>query len=141
MMSNTIDRSEKDSCEKLIAGSLVDVASELRLVDLRHLVSLVENGEEASIADLVNSSTEMFFTKGTLHYALSAQCSLLWDEPPVIKLDMEFRHENVSAYFRLTLGRSRAGVELTHLSIYGSDGRDAREARLARALKGAAILA
>jgi hypothetical protein len=141
MMSDTIHRSEKESCEKLIAGGLVDVASELRLVDLHHLVSLVENGEEASIADLVNSSTEMFFARGTLQYALSAQCTLLWDEPPVVKLDMEFRHENVSAYFRLTLGRNRAGVELTHLFVYGGDARDAREARLARALRGAAIRA
>ncbi len=137
-MRDTIQKSVKEACERIIAESLVDVASELRLVDLRHLVSLVENGEEAAIADLVNSSTEMFFEKGTLHYALSAQCALLWDEPPVVKIDMEFRHENVSAYFRLTLGRSRAGVELTHLFVYGEDSIEAHVERLARAFEGAA---
>ena len=119
MKFNLIDEREKPASEQVIARGMVEVASELRLVDAGLLVTMIQNGKEASICDLVNSSTEMYFQRDALQYALSSHCSVCWEEPPTIGLDMEFCYENVTAYFRLTIGRDRASVELSHLSVFG----------------------
>ncbi len=97
--------------ERIIADALVDVASELRLTDAAELILMIRNDQAANIADLVNSSTELFFKSGTLRYALSASFKAPWDATPVVAIDLEFRHAMVSAFFRLTIGQSRAGVE------------------------------
>jgi hypothetical protein len=65
--------------EQIIADALVDVASELRLTDAAELMSMILNDHAANIADLVNSSTELFFKTGTLRYALSASFTAPWD--------------------------------------------------------------
>jgi hypothetical protein len=96
--------------ERIIAAALVDVASELRLTDAAELILTIRNDHEANIADLVNSTTELFFKSGTLRYALSASFKAPWDATPVVAIDMEFRHAMVSAFFRLTIGQSRAGL-------------------------------
>lgn len=98
--------------ERMIADALVDVASELRLTDAAELVTMIRGEQAANIADLVNSSTELFFKSGTLRYALSASVKAPWDGPPVVALDMEFRHAMVSAFFRLTIGQRLASVEI-----------------------------
>jgi hypothetical protein len=98
--------------EQIIADALVDVASELRLTDAAELMSMIRNDQAANIADLVNSSTELFFRTGTLRYALSASFKAPWDATPTVEIDMEFRHAAVCAFFRLTIGQRRAGVEI-----------------------------
>ncbi len=99
--------------ERIMADALIDVASELRLTDVAELINLIRNDEAANLADLVNSSTELVFKGGTLRYALSASYSAPWNATPVVSLDMEFRHEKVSAFFRLTIGEKRARIEIT----------------------------
>jgi hypothetical protein len=105
-------RTHSRAQEKIIADGIVDVATELRLADASDLMELIRNKQDANIADLVNSSTELYFKPGALKYALSAGCNVQWDAAPTIGLDMEFRHGPVCAFFRLLLGRSRAGVDL-----------------------------
>jgi hypothetical protein len=98
--------------EKIIAESIVDVATELRLADVSDLMLFIRSDQTANIEDLVNSSTELYFRNGTLKYALAAGCSVRWDTSPTILLDMEFRHAAVSVIFRLVLSQSRAAVEV-----------------------------
>ncbi|WP_158815843.1 hypothetical protein [Methylocapsa sp. S129] len=98
--------------EKIIAESIVDVATELRLTDVSDLMLFIRSDQAANIEDLVNSSTELYFKNGTLKYALAAGCSVRWDTSPTILLDMEFRHAAVSVFFRLVLSQSRAAVEV-----------------------------
>ena len=98
--------------EQIIADALVGVASELRLTDAAELMSMIQNDHAANLADLVNSSTELFFKSGTLRYALSASFKAPWDATPTAEIDMEFRHAAVCAFFRLTIGQRRAGVEI-----------------------------
>jgi hypothetical protein len=107
--------------ERVIADAIVDVATELRLSDPTELLLLVRGEQEANIADLVNSSSELFFKKGTLRYALAADCALSWGSTPSVTLDMEFRHDHVTAFFRLTLAGQRARVEL--LDVMSDDER------------------
>ena len=111
--------------ERIIAHALVDVASELRLIDAAELMTMIRNDHAANIADVVNSSTELFFKSGTLRYALSASYNAPWDGTPLIAFDMEFRHAMVSAFFRLTIGQRRAGVEIMDI-LFDEEGLDER---------------
>jgi len=108
--------------ERVIADAIVDVATELRLSDPTEFILLVRGEQEANIADLVNSSSELFFKKGSLRYALAADCSLSWGSTPSVMLDMEFRHDRVTAFFRLTLGGARARVEVLEVLIEVEEG-------------------
>ena len=82
-----------------IGAAMVDVASELRLTDPSELILMIRGEQAANIADLVNSSGELFFRGGALRYALSAGCDVQWDSTPTVRLDMEFHYEAVSAFF------------------------------------------
>ena len=126
--------------ERVIADALIEVASELRLTDVAELMNLIRNDEAANLADLVNSSTELFYKKVTLRYALSASFKAPWDATPEVALDMEFRHARVSAFFRLTIGRRRAGVEIIDV-LFDEDGLDerAKVERLTAALASARV--
>ena len=116
------------------------MASELRLTDAAELVAMIRNDHAANIADLVNSSTELFFKSGTLRYALSASVNAPWDGTPVVALDMEFRHAMVSAFFRLTIGQRQAGVEIMDI-LFDEKGLNerAKVERLATALASARV--
>ena len=126
--------------EQIIADALVDFASELRLTDAAELMSMIRNDHAANIADLVNSSTELFFKSGTLRYALSASFKASWDATPTVEIDMEFRHASVCAFFRLTIGQRRAGVEITEILFEERELDDfAKGERLSAALKSARL--
>jgi hypothetical protein len=126
--------------EQIIADALVGVASELRLTDAAELISMIRNDQAANIADLVNSSTELFFKSGTLRYALSASFKAPWDATPAVEIDMEFRHATVCAFFRLKIGQRRAGVEIIDI-LFDEQGLDdfAKAERLCAALKTARL--
>ena len=116
-------RARRATHEAMIANAMIEVATELRLADAGELIQLIRSDQAANIADLVNSSSELFFKSGTLRYALTACCRVQWDATPVIRLDMEFRHARVCAFFRLSIGRKRAGVDLVDI-LFEQDGLD-----------------
>jgi hypothetical protein len=126
--------------EKIIAESIVDVATELRLADVSDLMLFIRSDQTANIEDIVNSSTELYFKNGTLKYALAAGCSVRWDSSPTILLDMEFRHAAVSVFFRLVLSQSRAAVEVIDIFFDDADlGQDAQTLRLMEAVADAKL--
>jgi hypothetical protein len=126
--------------EQIVADALVDVASELRLTDAAELILMIRGDQAANLADLVNSSTELFFKSGTLRYALSASFRSPWDATPVVEIDMEFRHAAVCAFFRLKIGQRRAGVEIIDI-LFDEKGLDeiAKAERLSAALDSARL--
>ena len=107
--------------ERVLADAIVDVATELRLSDPTELILLVRGEQAANLSDLVNSSSELFFKKGALRYGLAADCALGWGTPPSVSLDMEFRHDCVTAFFRLTIGGQRAAVEILEVLVDEED--------------------
>jgi hypothetical protein len=126
--------------EQIIADALAEVVSELRLSDAAELIWLIRNDHAANIADLINSSTELFFKSGTLRYALSARFTAPWHATPVVEIDMEFRHAAVCAFFCLKIGQRRAAVEIIDI-LYDERGLDdvAKAERLSAALESARI--
>jgi hypothetical protein len=126
--------------EEMLANAMVDVATELRLADPSELILMIRNEQAANIADLVNSSTELFFRSGTLRYALSAACEVQWDSTPVIRLDMEFRNAEVSAFFSLMIGRKCAAIEVAEI-LFDDETLDGpeRDRLLSSAIAGARL--
>jgi len=127
--------------ERVLADGIVDVATELRLADPTEFILLVRGEQEANLSDLVNSSSELFFKKGALRYALTADCALGWGSTPSVSLDMEFRHESVTAFFRLIIGAQRAAVEVQEVFTEDEDvaGQETAD-RLREAIAAAKLL-
>ena len=73
---------------------------------------MIRDDQAANIADLVNSSTELFFRSGTLRYALSASFNAPWDATPRSRSTWSSATPACRAFFRLTIGERRAGVEI-----------------------------
>ncbi len=126
----------RDAYERILADAMVDVATELRLSDPLEFLMMIRGNQEANIADLVNSSSELFFKSGALRYGLASHCDLRWEATPSVRLDMEFRHAAVTVFFWLTIGRAHAGVEIIRVMIDAGDDLDAQSAtaRMSQAL-------
>ncbi len=87
----------------VMADALKQVAEDLRTIDLLDVVSFIRFGSYATIEDLLQSSTEMFFKSGILNFGWTAAVELGWSEPPAVTVGMEFRHRAVTVFFDLTL--------------------------------------
>ena len=75
-----------------------------------------------------------------MRYALSASFKAPWDGTPTVEIDMEFRYAAVCAFFRLTIGQRRAGVEILDI-LFEERGLDdfAKAERLSHALQSARL--
>ena len=126
--------------KKIVANAMLTVLTELQLADPVCLIAMITNGHMANIGDLVDSSTELYFLRGTLRYALHADCCVRWHDTPVVRLDMEFRHGGVCAFFKLVVGTSRADVEMQHV-LFDDAALDvaAKQETLTQALRSARL--
>ena len=121
--------------EKIIAESMHNVATDLRLIDLADLVAYLRTMQIASAGMLVQSSAELWFKRDTLQFGQSGDVQLNWDTRPQITFDMEFHNMSVHAYFRLVLEAKLAGVEITYISFdEAADDPEINTCRLADAL-------
>src|SRR5262245_23004885 len=89
--------------ERALADGIKEVASELRLIEAADFVAFLRTEQLANIANLVNSSTELYFKPDTIKFGLSGDVHLPWGSAPTVSLDMEFHHMQVNVYFRLRL--------------------------------------
>jgi hypothetical protein len=108
---------------EVLEEALKSVAAELLLIDLVDLVTYIRTEQFSNLEDLVNSSVELLFKPGTLSFGWAADLDVRWGGPPTIRLDMEFRHMSVTAFFNLTIGPLAPRVEIYGLSFdgYGQD--------------------
>ena len=126
--------------ESLLAEALVDVATEIRLTDPCELVGLIRGERTANLADLVTSSTELYFKSGTVRYGWFAVCRVNWNEAPEFGLSMEFRHRGISAFFQLLIGRKKAAVALVDVQFGDENLEESeRRERLANAITDAKL--
>ena len=126
--------------EKALADGLRDVASELRLIDAADLIAFIRTGQLANVANLVSASTELYFKPGTVSFGQSGEVEVGWGKVPTISLDMEFRHQRVSVYFRLLLEALQAAVEIDYISFEDEAADSAENTRqLVRAIASARL--
>ncbi len=114
-MTLVLGKAVNTAFERTIADALVDVATELRLADPAELMMMIRREQAANIADLVNSSTELFYRYGTFRYALAASFELRWNSTPAASFEMEFNNALVCAFFSLVIGERRAAVNVRHV--------------------------
>ena len=98
--------------EKALASAAKELAAELRLTDIVDLIAFIRTEHHPNLIDLVSSSAELYFKPGTLSYGWAAEVDMRWTGAPIVKLDLEFRHQQVTAFFNLILEPRRAGVVL-----------------------------
>jgi hypothetical protein len=103
--------------EKIIAEGVRSLAAELRMVDVIDLVAYVRTLNFANIGDLIASAVELHFKPGTLWFGHAGEIKLEWYGRPVVSLDMELHHMQISAYFRLILDAFSAGVEINYINF------------------------
>ncbi|WP_319532041.1 hypothetical protein [uncultured Cohaesibacter sp.] len=94
-----------------------DLGSELRLIDVDHLISYIHSGAHGNIRDLVASSAELFFREGTVSYLDQASMVVTWSSVPRIVLNLEFRNDGVVARFEMLLTTSVTDITLRELTI------------------------
>jgi hypothetical protein len=127
--------------EKALAEGIREVASELRLIEAADFVAFIRTDQFANIANLVNSSTELYFKPGTIRFGLSGDVDLQWGGTPSVSLDMEFHHMRVNVYFRLFLEALHAGIEIDYITFEGgSTDPDKNTERLVEAIANARLL-
>ena len=127
--------------EKALAEGIKEVASELRLVEAADFVAFIRTEQFANVANLVNSSTELYFQPGTLTFGLSGDIDLEWGNPLTVSLDMEFHHMQVNVYFRLLLEAMQASIEIDYVTFEGgSADPDQNTQRLVKAIASARLL-
>jgi hypothetical protein len=107
------------TCEQTLAEALQGVVSELRLIEPTDFVAFFRTGQLANLANVVNSSTELYYLPGTLAFGMSGDVELKWGGPPRIFLDMELHSGRVQAYFRLMLDADEAGIEMNYIAVDG----------------------
>jgi hypothetical protein len=103
--------------EKALAAVAKELAAELRLTDVVDLITFIRTDNHPNISDLVNSSAELYLKPGTLSYGWAAEIDMRWTGNPSVKLDLEFQHRQVTAFFKLILEARQAGVELSHVEF------------------------
>ncbi|GAB5462704.1 MAG: hypothetical protein HoeaKO_27950 [Hoeflea alexandrii] len=64
--------------EKIIADAICTVASELRLIDVADLISMLRFERHGDLADLVASAAEMYFLPGTVKLGIGGDYYLDW---------------------------------------------------------------
>jgi hypothetical protein len=103
--------------ERALASVARELAAELRLTDVVDLITFIRTDNHPNINDLVNSSAELYLKPGTLSYGWAAEVDMRWTGNPSVKLDLEFQHRQVTAFFKLILEPRQAGVELSHVEF------------------------
>ena len=124
---------------RTVAEAVRDVAAELRLTDVADLVAFIRFERFGDIQDIVESSVELYFKHGTLTYGMAADYELGWDGQPMVKLDLEFRHRDVSALFSLCLEDAHASIDVKSVAVDDETGKDGEIRALAAALADARL--
>lgn len=124
--------------ERLVANGLREVVAELRLVEPADYVAFLRMDAFGNIADIVESSAQLYLAPGVLRFAESGEEHLSWGSAPTINLDLELRLPEVSVHFRLTLTATRAAVHINYIAFKDPDADPSvNTQRLAKAIEAA----
>ncbi|WP_096173694.1 hypothetical protein [Cohaesibacter sp. ES.047] len=109
--------SHQECLTRAIMWAFEDLGSELRLIDVDHLIAYIHSEAHGNIRDLIASSAELFFREGTVIYSDSADMVVEWGDAPRIMLDLEFRNAGVVVKFEMLLAASVTDINLQELTI------------------------
>ena len=99
----------------ILAEALGETVAELRLIEAADIIGDIRAARWANIADLLQSSAELYFKDGILVFSCAAAYAFDRANCPSIALEMEFQGAAVSAFFTLFLDRDEGVVALRHV--------------------------
>lgn len=112
--------------EALIGRAVTGLISDLRLMDVEHLISFITLEMYNNVADHVASSAERFFTPGFITLGNGCHISVGWETPPQVTIDLVMHLDWAKAFFSILLCAKHAEVRLNYFSPEITRG-DARE--------------
>lgn len=107
--------------ERALASGIKEVVAELRLVEVVDYIAFLRMDAFGNIADIVESSSQLYLKPGTLRFADGGDINLTWGGVPTIDLDMEFCARDVTVHFRLGLSATQASVNITYIAFADPD--------------------
>ena len=99
----------------ILADALTEFVADLSLVEPGDMIDYIRGHKWATVADLVQSSSELWFRDGTLLFGCMGDVDVDWLKPPTISLDLEFQNDGICAFFTLLLGHPDCLIELKTL--------------------------
>lgn len=103
--------------EIIVGNAIQEVVSELRMVDVADYIAFIRLESFASIADIVDSASELYFMPGTVRLGHGGEAHVAWDSVPRIVLDLELRPSGATVYFTLELSDLNATVEVNYVAF------------------------
>lgn len=98
--------------ERALAECLRSFLSELFYTNAGVVIGYIQANQDNNIHDLMASSAELSLRPGLLRYGQNASISTDWGAPPVVTIDMELCHPEMTAYFRITFEEKGIGVSI-----------------------------
>lgn len=124
LAESLVDASEVDTTvtehaerEALLAEAIRPLAAELRLVDLNCLARHILGHETGNIADLIESSCELYFKDGTISYAGTATIDLNWSGDQSVCFHLNFQNNGVTVMFELFLLPLKSAVDVKFIAF------------------------
>jgi len=128
------------SREAIVADTIREVVSELRLVDVADYIAFLRLEHMSTIADIVSSAAELYLMPGTLRLGHGGDAHVSWEDAPRIVLDLELKPAGATVYFQLSMSAEKAGIEVHYVAFEQPDEDPlANTAFLASALDAARI--
>jgi hypothetical protein len=125
----------------LLADALAETVAELRLIEPGHMIGYIRGQKWATIADLVQSASELSLREGSLQFACMADFEVGWATSPSISFDLEFQAGAVSAFFSLIMGRRESLIDIKSVWFARApESETAGTALLARAVADARLI-
>lgn len=126
--------------ERALAAGIREVVAELRLVEVADYIAFLRLEHYGNIADIINSSSELYLKPGVLRFANSGSVDVAWGRQPILSLSLEFAHAGVVAHFVLELAAAAAAVDITYISFEEPDpDPDVNTERLRQAIRDAKL--
>lgn len=98
--------------ERALAECLKSFLSELFYTNAGVVIGYIQANQDNNIHDLMASSAELSLRPGLLRYGQNAVISSDWGAPPVVSIDMELTHPEMTVYFRITFEEKGIGVSI-----------------------------
>lgn len=98
--------------ERALAECLKSFLSELFYTNAGVVIGYIQANQDNNIHDLMASSAELSLRPGLLRYGQNAVIASDWGAPPVVTIDMELTHPEMTVYFRITFEEKGIGVSI-----------------------------
>jgi hypothetical protein len=112
-----IRQAHTETREKIVAETIKEVVSELRMVEVADYIAFIRMERFATIDDLVRTASERHLLPGTLALGHGGDAHVGWSDTPRIVLDLELKPQGATVYFALSMSAETAGVEVNYVAF------------------------